>query len=337
MDSFKRITGVIFSALFIFTAVPALIFFNFDQRAFTAETYQKAFANEGFYNELPVLLAQVMTSTSTDQSQFPLVMRGMNTQSWEAFFRRLLPQETLKLMGDDILNSTFAYFNMQTNTVQISLAPLKASMVSDSGIQAVFTLLDTQPDCTFTQIAQMAIDLLAKNEMQFCKPPVELYPMLTPVIQGQMQVATLAIPDQFIIFSAPLENDPREKLQTARMVMRLSPMLPLIFLLMLTILAVNSLKSWLNWWGIPFLITGVIASLMGLISAPIFGAVFQRILVNRIPAYLPTILLEYTSDLASAMLQALLNPVLWQGLVIVLIGLVMVVGAYFIKGNKTGG
>jgi hypothetical protein len=76
---------------------------------------------------------------------------------------------------------------------------------------------------------------------------------------------------------------------------------------------------------------------MGLSGAPIFGAVFQSILVNRMPNFLPTILLDYTTDLASAMLQALLNPVLWQGLAIALIGAGMVVGAYFIKGNKTGG
>ena len=45
MNSIKKIIGIIFAVLFVFTAVPALIFFNFDRRAFTAETYQKAFAN----------------------------------------------------------------------------------------------------------------------------------------------------------------------------------------------------------------------------------------------------------------------------------------------------
>ena len=203
-----------------------------------------------------------MLSTTTDQSKLPVVMRGMSQEAWEAFFRTLLPQETLKVMGDDVLNSTFAYLNMQTNSVQLSLVPLKASMVSDTGVQAVYTLLNTQPDCTFEQIAQMAIDLLTKGEMQFCKPPAELYSMLTPVIQGQMQFATLAIPDQMTLISAPPENDPREKLQIVRMVMRLSPIIPLVFLLLMTIFTVNSLKSWLSWWGIPLFITGVLASLI---------------------------------------------------------------------------
>ena len=115
------------------------------------------------------------------------------------------------------------------------------------------------------------------------------------------------------------------------MVMRLSPIIPLVFLLLMTIFTVNSLKSWLRWWGIPLFITGILASLVSLSGAPIFGAILQRILVSRMPDFLPTILLGYANDLASAMLQAWFNPVLWQGLVIALIGLIMTVSSYFVK------
>jgi hypothetical protein len=335
MNSFKKILGIVFAALFIFTAVPALIFFNFDRRAFTAETYQKAFANANIYDKLPAVMAEAMLSSTTNTSQLPIVMRGMSREAWEAYFRAVLPQETLKAMGDETLNSIFVYLNQQTNSVQISLAPLKAGMVSESGVQAVFTLLDTQPDCTFEQMAQTTMNLLNNGEIQFCKPPAELYPILTPVIRGQMQFATQVIPDQLTLISAPPQNDPREKLRTARLVMRLSPILPLVFLLLMTILTANSLKSFLNWWGIPLFITGSLASLMSLSGAPIFGAILQRILVNRMPAFLPSILWDYASDLASAMLQALLRPVLWQGLMIALIGLIMAAGSYFIKKNST--
>ncbi len=334
MNTFKKIIGTIFAILFIVTAVPALILFNFDRRAFTTETYQKAFANADFYNKLPVVMAEAISSANTDQSQFPLVMRGMNQTAWENFFRTLLPQETLKEMGDNVLNSSFAYLNKQSDSVQLSLIPLKTSMVSDTGVQAVFTLLKTQPDCTLLQISQMTIDLLTKSEIQFCNPPEEMLPLLTPIVQGQMQVASLAIPDQFTLISASSTNDPRGKLQTARMVMRLSPILPLAFLLLMTISVVNSLKSWLSWWGVPFFITGGLVSMMSLIGAPIFGTILQRILVNRMPAFFPAILLGYASDLASAMLKALLTPVLWQGFVLALIGLGMAGISFFVKNQK---
>jgi hypothetical protein len=224
---------------------------------------------------------------------------------------------------------------MQTNSVQLSLVPLKTSMVSDTGVQAVFILLDTQPDCTLEQIAQMTFNLLTKSEIQFCKPPAESYSMLTPVIHGQMQLATLAVPDQITLLNAPSENDPRVKLRNARMAMRLSPILPLGFLLLMTIFAVHSLESWLNWWGIPLLITGFTAILMSLGGAPIFSAILKRMFVIRMPVFLPSILLDYASNLASAMVKTLLAPIFWQGLVIAFIGLAMAAGSYLIKGKYT--
>ena len=227
MNVFKKILAAVFATLFVITSILALILFNFDRKAFTAETYQKAFANANFYDQLPAIMAEAMVSSTANQDQLPVVMRGMSSQAWEAFFRTLLPQNILKSMGDDAVNSIFSYWNMQSNSAEISLMPLKAGMVSDAGVQAVFTLLKTQPDCTLRQIGQMTIDLLSKSEIQFCNPSEDLYPMLTPVIQGQMQMTVLAIPDDFTLISAPPENDPREKLQSARVLMRLSPIVPL--------------------------------------------------------------------------------------------------------------
>jgi len=327
MNSIKKPFGIFLALLFVLTAVPALILFNFDRRAFTAETYQQAFARSNFYDQLPALMAESMLATTTDPSQLPVVMRGMSQQAWEGYFRAMLPQETLKAMSDETLNSVFAYLDKQTNSVQVSLLPLKASMVSEAGTQAVFALLATQPACTLEQIAQATMNLLNSNEIQFCNPPAELLPMMTPLIQGQMQTAAFAIPDQLPLLTAPPQDDPRQTLQTARMAMRLSPILPLGFLLLLTIVAVRSLKDWLNWWGIPLFITGGLAALMGLVGAPIFGAALRGILSNQLPA----LLLGLANDLASAMLQALLMPVLWQGLGIAFIGFGMAVAGYFVK------
>jgi len=331
MDAIKKILAAIFAVLFIVTAIPALILFNFERRAFTVETYQKAFANADFYDQLPAIMAETMISSTTNKAQIPLVMRGLDANVWEAFFRTLLPQDVLKALGDEALNSVFAYWNMETNSAQLSLIPIKTGMVSDAGVQAVFTLLNTQPDCTLLQLGQMSMGLLSNGELQFCNPPQEMASLLTPVIQGQMQITALAIPDQITIISAPPENDPRQRLQTMRMLMRFSPIFPLIFLLMVTVIIVSSLKSWLNWWGFPFIITGIFASLISLSGAPVVSVIIQRILVSRMPEFLPGILLDYTSNLASAMVQALLNPVLLQGLILALIGSVMVVGGILLR------
>lgn len=337
MDSFKKILAGLFALLFVTTSVLALILFNLDRHAFTAETYRQVFANEGFYNQIPAVMANALAASASDQSGLPRVMQGFSTQNWETFLRAMLPAETLKTIGDEALNSIFAYLDNQSDSAQISLAPLKASLTSDAGAQAVFALLSAEPECTLEQIEQMGGAIFGQGQIQFCNPPEMIQALITPILQAQLQLAAAALPDQITIAradSASQQTDPRQRLKVIRLMMRLSPLVPLAFLLMVTILAINSLKSWLTWWGIPFSITGVIAVLIGLAGAPVTGFVLQKILVNKIPAYLPVIMLDYAGELAAAMVQQLLKPILWQGLILAVIGTIMIAILFFIKGKE---
>jgi hypothetical protein len=332
----NKTLATICAILFTLSAVTAMVLFNFDRNAFTAETYQKAFAREDFYNKLPAVMAEAMTNSGADQSQFPVVMQGMSREAWEGFFRSLLPPEMLRVMGDDMLNSAFAYINRETDSIQLNLAPLKVSLASETGVQAVLSLLGTLPACDLFQIGQMTLNLFSGGQIELCNPPADLHPMLAPVIQGQLQFTASTLPDQLTLVTASPQNDPRQRLEILRLFMRFSLILPLIFLLTLTALTVRSLSEWLMWWGIPFFVTGASAYLTGLLGAPIFGNVLQRILVNRMPDYLPLFLLDFASDFASAMVRALLNPVMWQGLVLAVLGFGMAGVGYLLNLKKIG-
>jgi hypothetical protein len=332
MNTLKKMMAAGCAVMFVITAIFALIFFNFDRRAFTTETYQQAFLKQGFYDRLPAVLAQTMTGASIDESELPIGMRNMSPQAWEAFFEVMLPEETLATMGNEALNSIFAYLNMRADSAQMSLQPLKSSMTGPAGVAAVYSLLNTQPDCTLLQVAQMTINLIAAPDIQFCKPPPELHPLLTPVIESQMEFTAFIMPDEVTFASAQgvsPENDPRVRLQNARTLMRLTPLVPLGLLLMLTLLAVNSLKSWLDWWGIPFLATGLSATLISLGGAPLIGGLLRRFITQRADAYLPEVLTNYASDLGSAMTQAIMRPVLIQGIVLMFLGLIMVLASRY--------
>jgi hypothetical protein len=332
MENIKKILAAIFAILFTATAIFALVFFNFDRRAFKAETYQHVLANEDFYNRIPAILAESIISSPTNFQELPAAMQGMSTKAWEEFFRTLLPQEALKLIGDDTLNQTFAYLNMQSNTVTISLLPIKVNMATESGIQAVFTLFRTQPDCTLLQVAQMTFNLLSAQDIAFCNPPEELTPLLTPVIQAELQTAALVIPNEVTILNSEnLQNDPRQRIQTTRTLMKLSPLLPIGFLFLLTLTIVNSLQSWLSWWGVPLLSTGAIAMLVSLTGAPIIGVILKKIVTQRISVTLPAALSNYASELASAMVSTILRPIFWEGLILFFIGLGMILTAIYTK------
>jgi hypothetical protein len=326
MEPFKKLLAYTFAVLFVLSAVFSLLFFNFERRAFRAETYQQTLVDGGFYDRIPSVLAEAMiASPLTNFQALPFTMQGMSTQDWESFFRTLLPQDALKLIGDDALIQTFNYLNMRSDSVTISFTPIKASMATDRGVQAVLALIRLQPACTLEQIAQMTIDLLNGRSIQFCNPPDEMTPLLIPVIQAQLQTTALVIPDQVtLITSQRGPTDPRTNIQTARTLMKLSPLFPIGVLLMLTLTAVNSLRSWLAWWGIPLLSIGFLSILISLIGAPLIGFILKLMLEQRGLSALPISFSIYAGDLASAMVSAILSPIFWEGLLLFLVGMGMI-------------
>ena len=325
MDMIRKGLAGIFAVLFVLTALAALLLFNLERKAFSPQTYQQAFANDNFYERIPTLMAQALTSP-TQMESLPISMRGLSTENWESFIRSLLPPEALKELGDQALTSIFAYLNDEADTAVISLTPLKDNMVGEAGVQAVLELLKTQPECTLAQIGQITMAFLNGQEISLCKPPDELLGSMSPLIQAQLQVAAAAIPNEVTLVTAdPAQGnaDPRQQIKALRLILRLSPLLPLLLLFLMTILAVHSLRDWLAWWGIPFLGTGIIATFAALLGAPLTGLILLRILVSKAPAYLPPALLDNGSQLATAIMDQLLKPVIIQGLVLMFFGFVM--------------
>jgi hypothetical protein len=253
-------------------------------------------------------------------------MQGLSKENWEAFFRDLLPPDTLKLMGDQALASVLAYVNDQGGSAVLSLTPLKERMASEAGTQAVLHLMQTQPACTLDEIARITMALLNSQAISLCSPPENLYPLVVPVIQGQMQVAAAAAPAEVTLAradGAAGKPDPRERIGVARLGMRLSPILPLALLLLLTIVGVRSLKDWMLWWGTPLLITGLLGAITAWLGAPLARVLLLQVLERTLPNLLPSVLLASGSQLAAAIVDQLLRPILIQGLVMLALGGVM--------------
>jgi hypothetical protein len=338
METFKKILAVISSIGFVLTAVLALILFNVDRRAFQAEAYQRVLEGEGFYERIPTLMAEAVVNSPSETSGLPLVMQGMSVKAWDDLFRTMLPPDELKKIGDNTLASMFDFLNMQADSVKISFAPIKSQMASDAGVQAVYTLLNTQPDCTIEQVASMTISLLVNEGIEFCKPPESLYPLLTPVINLQLETAAFAIPDETTLFDAQIfaaGEDPRIRLQNLRLLMQLSLFLPIGFLLLLTLTSVNSLKTFLKSWGVPFLSTGLIAVLIAASGAPILGFILKRLAAQRAGQTLPSSISAYANDLVTAMIGAITRPILWQAILIFFIGTGLLTGLYFVNKQES--
>ncbi len=325
---FIRISlAVLCAILFVTSGVLSMLLFNLDQKAFTPEAYQRAFANGHFYQRLPTIIARGLVS-SPQQDELPLAMQGLTVENWENFIVALLPPQALQSMGEAAMDSLFAYLNGEVDTAVISLLPLKESMASEIGTQAVLDLMRTQPDCTLSQIAQMTVAVLSEGEIMLCNPPEDALPLITPIIMGQLKFAAEIIPDQMTLARTTLTSegkDPREQLRVLRALMRLSPLVPLGLLLALSLLVVRSLRDWLAWWGIPMLVTGLLAIVMSLLGAPFVGLLLLRYLVRNDTGTVPPVLMDSSSQLVSAIVEQLLRPTLLQGLAVAGVGLLLIV------------
>lgn len=328
----KTIT-VLLAGLFVITSFISLNLFNFDRRAFTAQTYQRVFAGQGFYDRVPDILAQAIIS-SINPYDLPLIMQDMNAQTWEEFFQVLLPKELVTEMGNQALDSVFAYVNMESDVALISLIPLKQTMAGPAGIRAIYSLLERQPACTLTQVAQMTINLITIQDVQLCNPPPQLHNLLTPVIQAQLDVIAITLPDEIVLIEKeifPGQEDPRIGLRNLRLLMRISPILPFGLLIVYTLSTVNSFRTWLEAWGMPFLITGVLGIFSGLAGSPLLGGMMRRGIVENAPAYLQEAFKEYSGDLANAMVNAFTRPLVWQGFLLAVFGFALIATAHVIR------
>jgi hypothetical protein len=183
---------------------------------------------------------------------------------------------------------------------------------------------------------QLGLGLLS-GEIGLCNPPAEFIGLLNPLIESQLQVMTLSIPDEVTLIAGAQNNpanDPRINLDRARALMKVTPFFPLFFLFGISAFAIRSLVEWLKWWGYPFLFTGAISSVTVLLGAPTFGLIVQRLLQNRGAGFMPPVFFSTMRETVSAVTSQILKPVAIEGLILAAVGLSMVLAAIFIVKRK---
>ena len=290
------------------------------------ETQQAEACNEQFPSPQP---------DQTGQGGPPVFLRNLKAADWEVILRAILPPDETKAMAEQGFDSLFAYLNGETDSAKLSLAGLKQNLNSPAGVQAVNELMRRQQPCTLQEVAELtAASLLGEGDLKWCRPPETVIAILQPLIEFQLHLAAATIPEAVTLIKAPPPEaalsgvvDQRERLQRVRLLMRLSPLLPLALLLLITILVVRTQLDWQRWWGWPLLLAGILSTLLGFLSVPIFRFVYTRALAPRLPVYVPADLAQTGRDLLGGLIQQMLRPVAWEGLALGLIGLAMLLAA----------
>lgn len=332
MTKGRRALAGICAFLFIVSGFVSLLLTNIERKTFSSETYKQAFRQQGLYAKVPALFVEMAAASAREPGNnvFSFASR-LDRDDLELAITAMLPPEEFEALMDGFLDSTFAFVNGEADSVSVSLIPFKRSMTAEQGAQAILKIMLAQPDCTLEQLAQMGLG----GDVIFCKPPEEAMNLVAPLIGTQLQFMAGGMPDELVILSTAQSAslfDERAQLNRIRTAVKLSLLLPLALLLAVTLLAVRGLSDWLKWWGIPFLITGILGTLTAMLIAPLAPSVVGNALLQNTPA-IPAELLAMARDAAVAITREVFRPVAIQGIILTATGSVMIIVNAIVRRN----
>ena len=283
------------------------------------------------------------TENSESGSGMPFFFQILTAEDWQFIISNLLPPEDLKTMTDGTLDQLFAYLDGKTDKVTVSLVKIRERLAGQAGADLITHLMNSQLPCTLQELAQI-ISGIFEGSVVLCKPPEVMASLEIAVLQNLLKTAAAQIPDTAFLISSPsvitppsgtgpLGATPIATLLTIRLYLRLSPLIPLIFLLLVTLFAVRSIKSWMRWWGIPILISGVLTLGLGFSMLLVINSIWTNYIVPRIPPFFPPNIVVLGQALVRSILGKITGQIILWAIIILAIGLAAWIGSYYVKVN----
>ena len=273
----------------------------------------------------------------------PFFMQNLKAADWQTFLTILIPPEELKTITESTLDQVFSYLNGETDMVTVPLDILKEHLSGPAGADLILQLINSQPACTEQYLAELVLGT-GEGGLVFCRPPEFVLPIVVPIMQELMITAAAQLPDQVTIIKPPAAGalpsktgpfgaDPIATLHTVRILIRLSPLLPLAFLLLITLSIVRTFKNGMLWWGIPIFVSGVMTFVLGITTIPIFNWAWGIFIIPIIPSIIPPDITGLGQELARFIVHIISNEVIIQAIILLGIGLALWIGSYFIKAK----
>jgi hypothetical protein len=357
-----KIMAFIFAVLFVIVTVAVLLLFNVERYLLNAEVYKRALARAEIYDRFPSLIAEQLTyqmqysgtreegegSDPGDEENGPSVQfKYLKPKDYEVILRDLLPPDWLQTQTESALDQTFEFIasDAPTATIKISLVEVKARLGGQVGVDAALRLIRSWPPCTTLDLFAWAVVSSSGklDDIPTCRPPDEVLDAFEPAIKLVLSKQVAKMPDVADLTQTFKDNEQDESednslsgssdrppnvrriLRIALPLIRWSPLFSALLLFLVTLFGVRSLKGWLNWWGIPFLLVGLITGIPAVLVLLGLNPILTNFMANRIPAAMSPEVFKVGMDLMRGILRETIQWIAIEAGIIGLIGLMMIV------------
>ena len=281
--------------LFVLSAVGVLFSSLPARKILSPGFYKQAIADVNLYQRLPQAIATQMAqylSTTSGESGTGIQLVVLSEKEWEGILVDLIDPAWLESQSDRIIDQFFEVLLVSPDPVDtpinINVSQVKRNFAGPGGVQAINQIIEAQPPCSVDQLFGLVqAGLGMENNLQsiLCRPPDFILSEINPFVESFLATTAGNLPDEVAIYipfsqldnlaagasDAPIAGEIPNSLQALRRVNTIAiwaPLIPLLFLLLMTLVVVRSLREFMTWWGGVLFTAGMISLVLAAILVP---------------------------------------------------------------------
>lgn len=261
----------------------------------------------------------------------------VSDEGWQTMRAEVLPNEILAEWISGGVDDIYEWIDsdQQLPDVSFDLRSFKDRVSSEHGENAIQVVYDTLSPCTEGEVADYKTRLagsLGGEEVPYnlCQFSGAFGEDQLSDYHNSLVLVVNQIPDTFTL----TDDIPglglgiiKTQLLMVRLLMRLSPFLPVVLLVLILAFAVRSLAELARWWGIPLVVDGMLLLGLTLLNQTLLAAALTLGPLRDVTPFLREEALTASTILANEVFR----PLLWQSIVIAGLGVLLFLVGMFVR------
>lgn len=360
---FSKILTWIFAILFVISTIGVIFSFFPIRKLLNPDFYQQALEDVRIYQRLPESIAKQLATNLTpapEESDSGISLLVLDEQEWETILLDFIDPIWLQSQSEQVIDQVFEIIltspDPLNTPIEVSVIAVKENLAGPDGVQALNQIIEAQPPCSMEQLVglvQLGLGMENSLGSLLCRPPDFIISELNPFIESFLSTTVGQLPDhiQFYLPLSTLESqtvgfsletnlgeipEPIRILRQANFLISWSPVLPVIFLLLMTIFAVRSLRDFMAWWGGSLFTAGIISLTLMLILVPAAKWAIASFIPVDLSSFigLQELFLQIGfADLSGELVNQLLLSMVIPASILTAIGFALLLGVFLLSRN----